>query len=256
MLKPRLTKIVKEVFEISGNHDLDKDLELREKLLEFLREEDILLLPWNDENIILAKDVIHFIDAAKLYGEKTDSKQAYLHVQPFLERLIASDLNSWHYYDLEILISSIHFTENIGQSIALASKAEGKIFEFKRVRNTEALQGYLALNMCARILNAKYFDSDVTIDLSKQFRNWMDKLEDLVNENKDFELLLHVTRIRWDIFNRDDSKIHFLCDSLTTCFDEVIGQVIKNEVNFYIGSSIFESENLRKIHGEGLGGDW
>jgi len=53
MLKPRLIKVVEEVFAIGGNHNAAKDMELREKLLDFLREEDHLILPNDDENLML-----------------------------------------------------------------------------------------------------------------------------------------------------------------------------------------------------------
>jgi len=38
LLKPRLKKMIKELFEIGGNHDSNKDIELREQLLYFSKE--------------------------------------------------------------------------------------------------------------------------------------------------------------------------------------------------------------------------
>lgn len=244
MLKPRLTKIVEEVFAIGGNHQPAKDMELREKLIDFLKEEDHLILSDDDENIRLAKDVIHFIDADRLLAKTMNNKEAYHHVKPFLERLLISD--SWHYDELRLLISSINFTENIEQAINLAAKAEERIFEFKRFRSTDILDGYLALNMCARILNAKYFDRDVKISLAPQFTYWLNKLKYLVESNKELELALLITKVRRDIFNRDESDIFTLCDDLIPRYDEKIGQMIRNEVDFYIEAGVFEKKKVVK----------
>ena len=160
MLKPRLTKVVEEVFGAGGNHDLATDMTCREKLLDFLREEDHLILPLDDANFMLARDMIHFIDADNVYAETTSSKEAFPYMKLFLERMMASEFETWHYYDLKLLIASIQFTESFEQARQLASRAKKRIIQFKHVRPTESLQGYLALNMCARILNAKHVDDD------------------------------------------------------------------------------------------------
>ena len=256
MFKTRFTDIVDDFFDIGGNHDVAKDKEFRSKILDFLKEEDnILLAPWDDANIMLAKDMVHFIDADRIYARTTNSKEAYPHVKPFFERLIESDHNNWHYYDLKLLISSVNFTENIEQAVELAEKAEERIIQFKRVRATEVLQGYLALNMCARLLNAKYFDKDVKFDLAYNFESWLEKLDSLADDTKELELALLITKIRWDIFNRDKSQLLILCDNLVSRFGGAIGKMIRNEVDLYFGSYVFESEEIRKEYGEGLGGE-
>ncbi|MCL2355116.1 MAG: hypothetical protein FWC68_04530, partial [Oscillospiraceae bacterium] len=62
MLKTKLTEIIDDFFAIGGNHDLEKYKEIRKKLLDFIRDEE-LFLNADDPNYILAIDTIRFIDA-------------------------------------------------------------------------------------------------------------------------------------------------------------------------------------------------
>ena len=245
MLKPRLTKVVEEIFAIGGNHDSAKDMELREELLNFLREEDHLMLPAADANLMLAKDMIRFIDADKIYAQTTDGKQAYPHVKLFLERMTELDLNKWHYYELKLLISSINFTEDIKQAMELASKAEKRIFLFKRIRRTEMLEGALAGNMCTRLLCAKYFDNDVKIDLvTSEFQVWFRRFEKLTAENQSdniLSLMFLATKIRKALFERHSTSAYQLCEELETYYDAGITKAINNEVHFYTTSKEYNN---------------
>jgi len=164
LLKPKLEAIIEEFFELIGNHDLDKYNEVRNRLLNFIRDEE-LFLDTTDRNFIFATNLIRLIDADKVYAGTTNSKEAYLYAKPFLECFIESDLNAWDYYELKLLIASINFTESIEQAMELALKIDKRAHQFKRVRLTEMLQATLAVNMSARILNAKYFDENIQIDL-------------------------------------------------------------------------------------------
>jgi len=224
-------RVVDEFLAIGGNHDLEEYDKYRNKMLDFLREEDHLILPPDDKNLVLARDVIFFIDASKIYALETNSKEAYPPAKPFLERMLASDFNDWHYYDLALLISSINFTESFEQARQLASKAEKQILQFKRVRTTGSLQAALACNMCARILNAKYLDRDEPATF--HFENWMGKLKLLANDDKDFELLWLVAQLRWNIYNIETKQMKATRDHIVSRFDEKIGIRIKNEVDFY-----------------------
>jgi len=242
MVKPKLTRIVEEFFAIGGNHDLDKYMEIRHKLLEFIKDEDLFLIP-SDENFISAMDIIHSIDANSIYAKTTDSKQAYHHIEPFLKRMTELDSNKWNYDELKLVINSIHFTDSIEQAIELARKANERIIGFQIVRLTNNLEGYLALSMCSRILNAKYFDNDVEVDLAREFDNWADRLECLTEANKEskyLEMIWHITKIRRQIFNNDDSHIFTLCDDLLPQYDKQIGQMIGNEVKFYHAAGAFD----------------
>jgi len=252
-LKPKLEAIIEEFFGLGGNHDLTKHKEYRDKVFNLIKDEE-LCLDTEDKNFILATDFIRFIDADRAYARTTNSREAYHYAKPFLERFMESDLNKWDYYDLKLLIASIHFTENIDQSVALASKIDKRTHQFKRVRLTEMLQATLAVNMSARVLNAKYFDDDVQIDLVAQFDSLLIRLECLVNEkkNKILELFLLVAKIRWNIFNRDVSQVVSLCNNLNERFGEEIGQMIQSESDFYMGTNVFESDQIRERDGEGL----
>jgi len=238
MLQPRLMRAVDEFLAIGGNHDLEEYDKYRNKMLDFLREEDHLILPPDDENLVLARDVVHFIDASKVYAKTTSSKEAYPHGRQFLERMLASDFNNWHYYDLALLISSVHLTESFEQARQLASKAEKRILQFQRIGTTNIWQGYLAFNMCGRILNAKYMDDKPS---ALHFETWMEKLKLLVEVDKDLELAWHITQIRWAIFNEDNSQILIYLDSLVADLGRKIGLMVRNEIEFYLGPDVFDA---------------
>ena len=242
MLKPRLTRLVEELFATGGNHNLEKYKESRKKLIEFLQEEDHVMLSDDDENRRFAKDVIHFIDASIVYAKKTNNKDTYHHMNPFFKRMMDTELNDWDYDELKLLISSIHMTESIEQAIELASKANEAIINFKRLKPTDNLEGALVCNTCSRLLNAKYFNEAVEINLADKFESQLIWLNSLVEKNKNseyLELVLYVTKIRYDIFNGDRSEIFALCDGLSR-YNEDIKQMIISEVDFYLIKGIFD----------------
>jgi len=234
-LKPRLTDIVLELFEVGFNHDPKHDKAIKEKLVDFLKEEDNILALDSDVNVRLARDAAHFAIADRIYAETTNSKEAYHYMESFLKRMMETAPADWHYYDLKIVISSIHFTKDVEQAIVLAKKADERIIGFQIARLTHNLEGALAANMCARVLNAKYCDDEVIADLTDQFESWMIRLENLIDSHKDSEFLemaLHITKIRRDIFNNKSSIITY-CDDLLPQFDKSIAKMVQNEVKFY-----------------------
>lgn len=242
MIKPRLSRIIEELFATGGNHDIAKHMEIRGKLIEFLQEEDHVILSDDDKNIRLAKDVIHFIDAGRVYAKTTSSKEAYHHVKSFLKRMMETELNDWHYDELVIFISSLHMTESPEQAIGFASQANERIISFKRLGVTDNLEAALAGNMCTRLLNAKHFNEDVTIDLADKFGSYLIWIENLVEKNKNSEflkLVLHVSKIRYEIFRNDKSEIFALCDGLAQ-YDEKVKQMISSEVDFYLIEGVFD----------------
>jgi len=251
MLKPKLMRIVEEVLEMGGSHDPAKDIELRGRFLDFLREKDHLILHSNNINLVIARDMIHFLDANKIFAETTNGKKSYPHAKSFLERLMVSDFNEWHYYELKLLSSSIHFTENIEQAMELASKAEKRILQFKGIRLTELMEGALASNMCARLLYAKYFDSDVNIDLvTSEFKIWFRKIEKLTEEdqrNSQLSLLLLVTRIREALFEGYSTGAYQLCEELESYPDPKITKLINDEVHFYTTSEEYTNFGLIEV---------
>ena len=243
MLKPRITKIIDEFFAIGGTHDLDKYKKIRDRLLEVLREEDFLLGDQDDENVVFVRDVIRYIDAISIYAREMNNRGVHRHINPFFNRLKHS--SNWHYYDLALLVSSIQLTESIEQATQLASKAQGHVTLFKHARNVDIVEGCLSLNMCARLLNAKYFDYRVEISLTTEFDKWYKKLEELVKHNALLELPFLVTKIRQNVLNGSEQKvIEQLCDELVQ-HDKQIGDMLRNEVQFY-----FEREKMKKKRGE------
>jgi len=230
MLKPKITKIVNEFFVIGGNHDSDQFQLIRNQLLDVLREEEFLLSEHVDENVILAKDVIRYIDASSLYAEETNLRKAYTQIKPFFSRLVNS---SWNYYDIQLLAGSIEYTETATQAIELATKAQEYINIFKRVRSTDALEALLAVNLCSRILIAKYFDDQVETSLVIEFQKGLKKLENLVKHNQELAMLLLITKIRQALLSEHDSRAQTLCEELEFQYDKQIGATIRNEVEFY-----------------------
>jgi len=237
MVKPRLTRIVEELFAIGGNYDLAKYMEVRRKLVEFLQEEDHVILSDDDKNIRLAKDLIRFIDADIVYARETDNREVYSHIKSFLKRMMdKAESSNWNYDELRLLVSSIHMTESIEQAETLFSKANAGIIAFKRRRLTHYLEGALVCNMIARILDAKHFDDDVTINLADKFSSMVIWLENLVDNHKNskyLEMLWQVTKVRRAIFNKDSNGIFELCDSLAQ-YDERLKQMMINEVDSYL----------------------
>jgi len=207
-----------------------------------LREEDHLILPDNDQNITLAKNAIYFIDADDAYAKTTKSKEAHKHASPLLHRLMETEPEDWNHYDLNFAVSSINFTETIGQAIDLAKKANQSIINFKRIKSTDMIEAALACNVCARILNAKFFEEYESHQLTRQFDKNLNILEHIVGYNKDLELMLLVTKIRRKIFNHDLSDIFVLCEQLIPQYDEKIGEMMRNEVEFYIEMDVFDMD--------------
>jgi len=239
MIKPRLMRLAEEMFTLAGNHDLSKYLVVRGRLIEFLQEEDHVILPEDEENKRWAKDLIHFIDASITYAKKTSSKEAYPYIKSFLKRMMATDLDDWDFDELRLFISSINFTESVEQAMELANQANEKSIQFKRLRLTDHLEGALLTNLCARILNAKHFNEDVTIDLADVFDSRFIWLEGLVEKNKQsqyaqyFEMIFYVMKIRRAIFNANKKEAFILCDGLTQ-YDEQFSEMIRSEVDFYL----------------------
>jgi len=251
MLKPKLMRIVEEVFEIGGNPDPAKDMELRGRILDFLREKDHLVLHSNNINLMIARDMIHFLDANKTFAKTANGKKSYPYAKSFLERLIVSDFNEWHYYELKLLSRSIHFTENIEQAMELASKAEQRIFQFKGIRLTELIEGALASNMCSRFLYAKYFDSDVNTELvTSEFKMWIRKIEKLIEEdpyNNQLSFIFLVAKIREALFEGYSTSAYQICEELESYPDVKITKLITDEVHFYANSDEYNNFGLVNV---------
>ena len=153
--------------------------------------------------------------------------------------MMETELIDWDYDELKLFIGAIHLTESVEQTIELATQANEKCIQFKRLRPTDHLEGALLTNLCARILNAKHFNENVTIDLADVFDSRFIWLEGLVEKNKHsqyiqyLEMLFYVMKIRRAIFNANVKEAFILCDGLTQ-YDEQFSEMIRSEVDFYL----------------------
>jgi len=233
MLKSELTGILNELFALGGNQDVLKLNEIRKRLVDFLSHTEQLLGCQDNENVIIAKDAVRLLDALSVYAETTDRNKANSHVQPFFDRLIQSD--GWSQCDLQFLITSVEYIKNVEQLLELSDRAISEISKYQDNNNSAILEGYLAFNMCSRILYAKFFD-DAKTDFLVQFATWALKLENLLDKNNELSQISLITQIRRAIFHRAPTEIVKLCEDLKNNYDENIHSTVEKEVRFYITS--------------------
>ena len=239
MLKLELTIILKELFALGGNHDPEKALGVRKKLVGFINEEELYLKREYSEDFETAKAAIYLIDAMNVYATTSDRVEGYLHMKPFFERLIQFEI--WGYYDLHLFISSINFIVKIEDAIELSSKALKAMENFKDAHNTAVMEGVLACNMCSRLLYAKYFDESSKVDLAEHFNRWFSRLEPLVEINYELSLPFLATEIRQALFNQDDKQLQELCKDLHEGYDEDVESAITNEISFHTNSPKYKA---------------
>ena len=234
MLKSELVEILKQMFELGGNHETFKLSEIRRELIDFLKveKEKTLLSYENNENIVVAIDAIRFIDANNIFAKTSDRIKASIPIEPFFERLIV--LDNWNFYELKFLISLLPFIKNVGRAVDLAIKAKQVITNFRVIINTDISEGYLACNICSRLLYARYFAEDVEVEIDQEFAKWFSRLERLTVSNNELEVLFLATRIRKAIFDNDFQKVDDLFKIVEANYDEKIIKVVKSEICFYI----------------------
>jgi len=233
-MSPKIIELLEELFAIGGNHDAMRTFEIRNKFLELLREEHHLLALEDNEDAVLAKDAIYFIDAHHIYATTTDRTEAYLRIQPIFERLMQAD--GWNYYEIKFVITSLSFTISLEQAIELGTKAVQRLLNFKVANDADYIEGVLACNMCSRILYAKYFDADVKLNLVEDFSLWLSKLKRLTEKESKLEVGLLATEIREAILNKNQEQIFKLLDKLESKYDKNVANTISNEINSYLVS--------------------
>jgi len=239
-LKPRVVKIIKKIFETGGNHNPKHDDEVLEEIVDFLKEEDSVLALDNDINVKFVRECAHFLMAEKIYTRKTNPVEAHPYMRSFLKRM-ESDIKDCDLLELYLLVSAIHYTETLEKAIELARKAGNKIVEFQRVGLTENLESSLALNMCTRFLMEKYFGNNAEIDVLKEFKNWLDRLETLADLNKNSEFLemnFHIGKIRYQLICQKNTDIYAMCEGLAK-YDKRTAQIISKEADFYMTEGNF-----------------
>lgn len=240
MIKPELLAITNELFAIGGNHNIPKLIAVRNKLLEFIKINEYFLTEGGelDENFIIAKDTIRLIDASNIYANTNNSRDAYHQMKPFFER-VKRDFTELNYYDIELIVCSIEYTKSAEEAHEIATKALKKLVDFRDSRNTNMLEGALAVNVCACLLRAKYSNYDSEIDLTETFDTWFSRLERLVEKAKRLEYPFLLTQVRQAIFYKNQEQINACYEQLKASCDEDIISLISNEIEFYINAESY-----------------
>ena len=234
MLKPKLIKILEKLFALGGNHDTERLLEFRDEFLGFLKEDDQILMPHNNENIVIAKDAIHFIDALNAYATTTNRVEAGSYVKHFFDRLIGSE--KWNYYEIKFLIGVLSLTSDVKQALSLANKAIQALMDFGADPRFQLLSGLIAYHTISRVLYAKFFENNHDIDLEDTFSQWLLKLKHQAIAEPELRIHFDVAEIKRAILMKDMQEINRLMQDFEKNYDEKIVKVISNEVNFYIAS--------------------
>ena len=236
MLKQELVDTLEELFALGGNQDLIRLTEVRSKLVYFLSQTEQLLGCQDNENVVIAKDVVRFCDANVVYADTTNRAKANKHIQPFFDRLL--QLDSWSSYELKILTSSVEYIENVDQ---LREFSHRVILEFSMFENPEhtkypdELKGYFALNMCSRLLYAKFFD-DADDEFLVPFMTWAFELEELSERNNELAEISLVTQVRRAVFHQSPLDMSKLLIQLKNDYDAKVYAAIEKEVGFYLAS--------------------
>ena len=231
MLEPKLIEILEELFAIGGNHDTVKTFSIRKKLIDFMIDHNLFLKD-SDKNFIMIKDTIRFIDAHTNLATTTNRNEASTCLKPFFKRLNEMQPDDWNYYELHLLISSLHLVDKVKQALDLGTKSIIAIAKFEDINNVDLLESCVACNICYRILYAKYFDN-IKMDLTNHFETWFKKLENLAKEDSKIELDFLVTKIRQALFYQNRKLIRELLDELKTKYDEKIFDIVSKEVGTY-----------------------
>jgi len=250
MLKPELIEILEELLAIGGNYDIPKALAMRHRFKEFLSRDEQLLGDQDDENNIIAKDAIRFIDANNSYSNNTNVAEANVHLNSFFKRLLKQ--KKWSYYELEFFIGSSFLTESVEQAILLGVEAIINCVGFYEKNHIGVLEGVLSANICSRILHAKYFDDvDNKFYLSEEFKNWFSRLRHLTKEHSKLELSSLITKIRHALFEKNEDLIPQYLQELEAKYSGEIANLINREVHFYMTSERYFNSS-RESKGGGL----
>ena len=232
MLEPKVIELLEEVFAIGGNHDTAKIILMRKKLVDFMTDNN-LFLKERDENFVIIKDAIRFIDAHTILATTTSQHEASTCLNPFFKRLYMMRQEKWNYYELKFLISSLQLVEDIKRALSLGLKSLTIVSKFN---NAHTLKSSIICNVCYRILYAQYFgdhDSIGNINLALEFNNWFRELERMPKKDNDIELDFLVTKVRKALFFQNRELINELLNELKTNYGENLFDVINEEVITY-----------------------
>jgi len=247
-MEQMLMQMMKQLFSIDDYPDTRYSFEIRKQLLEFLRQEKQLFMAPDDENILLAKDGIRFIDANNAMIRSSDRLETRALMLPFFERLMKKDFKTWHFYEFKLLMDSLMFTESAGDAVQLALAAGFYLSSQKADYDQPlgVLRGMIAINVLSRLLYAKFFEYDHDVKLDEEFDIWFSKLEQLAYENKELDSYLHTVEIRRGLFNVDIEMMseHYL--TFKKKYNDQTVHKMDNEMQLYMTSSKFQYEMRKK----------
>jgi len=239
MLEPKLIEILEQYFAIDNFQDPLALITFRNRFLDFLREENNLLAPADNPNIVITKDVIRLIDANNNYTTSSNRSVSSEYLRPFFERLLKDE--NWGYYDLKILSEAIMYAPTAEFAVELGAKSIMPIVNIRLAGSSDVIQGILASSICSRLLYAKYFDDELKIDLTDKFMTWFKKLERLAEKNKELTLPYLYNQIRHALFYQNQEEIFRLCEKVKKDDIEQSANAITSTVGFYTSSLKYNS---------------
>ena len=247
-MKAELIALLDELSSTGGNYNTTALIAIRRKFMNFLSQDEYLLHYENDENMLIAKDALHFIDAYNTYAVTNDRVESSKHLQFFFKRLI--DAEKWNYYELAFLVSSLNITESTKQALVLIDKAYKMIDIFKADVRSELIEGHLATNVLSVLLGARFSGDHGGIHLESEFDRWFFKLEMLAEKNTELKILLDTSEIRQAVFNLNSRLMNQLFQKFESSYDEKIVKALGKEVDAYIASKKYTelySEHLESL---------
>jgi len=247
MLEPKVIELLQDLFAAGSNHDIEKNILIRTKLVNFMTDNNLFLKDQN-KNFIMIKDAIRFIDAHTILATTTNQNEAGICLKPFFRRLYVILPENWNYYELKFLIGSLHLVEDIKQALRLGYKSLTVVSKFENAENKGVFESAIICNVCNRILYAKYFDNTVNdkINLTLEFDSWFEKLENMPKKDSEIEFHFLLTKIKKALFFQNRQLVGELLGELQTEYDEKIFDVVNKEVITYYTQ--FKKEVNANVH--------
>ncbi|MCL2573061.1 MAG: helix-turn-helix domain-containing protein [Defluviitaleaceae bacterium] len=188
-------KLLDEVFEMGGNHNADKNEEIKAKLLDYLKTNGI------DAQI---EDGLRLLEAYSVENKDNDFEAGCEIVAPIFERL--SNINEWHFYDIRLIAAVLNSTYTAEQAYELAEKALKKLEDHSYEKRYKGVKLSIYINTQSRLLRAKYFDSDNLIpsdELAKRFSNCYRAITDICGGKRTLGMPRAIATIRYGFFYGD-----------------------------------------------------
>ena len=138
--------LLEELFELDSNTNNKKFVTVREKMVDYLKTHDEILI----------SNAICFIDAVLGYLNKSDDEGAYKICQPIFIRLV--DKKRWDFYDICLIAPFCSGADNYEEAYLLTREALYHLENFKDEPGYKKLRWVVCTNLCIRLVKAKYLD--------------------------------------------------------------------------------------------------